>query len=582
MKLAENQRTRVKATIKRASARARLQMNSLDRSILQQLEQIYVNAANDIEQQLKRYADGENNLRIEVLQDIRQQIDRVINNIRDQRNRLLNSGLEQAANIGLMPYESVSDSSVITRIADESLRFVRSFVAADGLQLSDRIWRLDNGARQALVDTIESGIVQGWGASEAANQFLNNGQPVPGDIQNKMRAGSAETLAKQSRRALLSGAGSPRHNAMRVFRTEINRAHGEAYISAGETLDDYAGWKFLLSPKHPETDICDMHARVNRYGLGPGVYPDRKRTPWPAHPNTLSYVEIVFADEITAADKAGRLNRIDWLKEQSADVQRAVLGSGQKRAALQRGILRESEISTPWKVLKKRYSKRGINVDELNSSGTSVVKINGTVILGISEKEMKKYIDDAWSGAPDVIHRVIANTKPVKSIQVTPSGESYYVGGRIFLSRRDMKVSMLVPSIHDVYRHEFGHFIDFSKDSQISLIDKKNGGIGDSIKKTRDYLYLIKKTNNKKWVELSSFVDRANDLSLQDLFGSLTLNKIGAGHSVSYLKRRGRYQAEVFANLFNLYSRSDRKAWEYVRSELPDLANDFIKILEGL
>ena len=33
----------------------------------------------------------------------------------------------------------------------------------------------------------------------------------------------------------------------RVFRTEINRAHGEAYMAAGEGTPGFAGWRFLLS-----------------------------------------------------------------------------------------------------------------------------------------------------------------------------------------------------------------------------------------------------------------------------------------------------------------------------------------------
>src|SRR5690606_12522781 len=152
--------------------------------------------------------------------------------------------------------------------------------------------------------------------------------------------------------------------ARRVFRTELNRAHGTAYMEAGFRVSGVIGTRFLLSPAHPRRDICDMHAKVNRYGLGPGVYP-KDRNPWPAHPNTLSYVVVVFDDEVSAADRAGKVDRISWLKQQSAETKAAVLGSGGKVSALDRGILKEDEIGTPWNVLKKRYEKRGINVEEL-------------------------------------------------------------------------------------------------------------------------------------------------------------------------------------------------------------------------
>jgi hypothetical protein len=67
----------------------------------------------------------------------------------------------------------------------------------------------------------------------------------------------------------------------------------------------FAGFRLLLSPAHERADICDLFATQNLYGLGQGVYPSRALTPWPAHPATLSFVEMVFQDEITDADRLG-------------------------------------------------------------------------------------------------------------------------------------------------------------------------------------------------------------------------------------------------------------------------------------
>lgn len=39
-----------------------------------------------------------------------------------------------------------------------------------------------------------------------------------------------------------------------------------------------------LSSKHPKTDICDYHAKIDRYGLGPGVYPKAEAPKPPFHP----------------------------------------------------------------------------------------------------------------------------------------------------------------------------------------------------------------------------------------------------------------------------------------------------------
>ena len=107
-----------------------------------------------------------------------------------------------------------------------------------------------------------------------------------------------------------------------------------------------------------------MHARANLYGLGKGVYPKGK-SPWPAHPNTLSYEQVVFIDEITEEDRANQTDRISWLKGQSQQAKKAVLGHDKKVAALDKGYLKESMIATPWKHLEPALKRKGINTQTL-------------------------------------------------------------------------------------------------------------------------------------------------------------------------------------------------------------------------
>lgn len=107
--------------------------------------------------------------------------------------------------------------------------------------------------------------------------------------------------------------GAPYHQIKRVMRTEINRAYGMAFQNSAFEDEFVVGTKFKLSPNHPRRDICDMHATANLYGLGRGVYP-RGKSPWPAHPNTLSYEQVVFVDEVTEEDKAGQQHELTGLK----------------------------------------------------------------------------------------------------------------------------------------------------------------------------------------------------------------------------------------------------------------------------
>ena len=363
--LAANPRTATKAAIKRASARARADMNKLDARVLGELDAMYRRAAENLQADILGYAAGDGSLRLEVLQDLLGQVNGRLRELADLRDRLLDANLVEAAQIGVAPFAgTASVVGDVNRIAHEAAQFVRAFQAADGLQLSDRLWRIDQGARDQIGQAIQTAVIQGHSASRAASDFLGRGQAVPPEIAAQIGQAQASGVAQRTGRALLRDEGNARDKALRVFRTELNRAHGEAYQAAAFEHPDVIGTRFLLSPRHPEADICDMHASVNRYGLGKGVYPKGKN-PWPAHPNTLSYTEVVFEDEVTDEDRAGKEDRISWLKAQPPSVQDSVLGSRKKRAALQRGILTEGQIATPWKVLEARYQRAGLGVDDM-------------------------------------------------------------------------------------------------------------------------------------------------------------------------------------------------------------------------
>lgn len=78
-----------------------------------------------------------------------------------------------------------------------------------------------------------------------------------------------------------------RYYANRIARTELHRNYTDQV--ARELMEDdqieYVQWR--LSAKHPRRDICNLHAELNRYGLGPGVYPKAEAPKPPAHPCCL-------------------------------------------------------------------------------------------------------------------------------------------------------------------------------------------------------------------------------------------------------------------------------------------------------
>ncbi len=355
--------SQTKAAIRRASRSGRESVTRLLGNALKEFGQTYEQASDEIKAEITAYADGGGTLTLSVLQSVLEQINGRLHRLSVDRNRILEDSLLDAADIGVSPFQANQKISIsLPGKALYAAQFTANFIDANGLNLADKLWRVDNHARESVGQAVQQAVVKGWSASKAAQDFLSRGVAIPKEVAAQMQAANATAVGRSVIDSLMTGVGNPYANARRVFRTEINRAHGEAFRGAAFADPDVIGTRFLLSPNHPRVDICDMHASVNRYGLGKGIYPKGK-SPWPAHPNTLSFETVVFYDDVTDEDKAGKEDRIAWLNKQPDYVRFGVLGSQKKVAALDRGLLPENAIATPWKVLKKRLKRKGINTD---------------------------------------------------------------------------------------------------------------------------------------------------------------------------------------------------------------------------
>ncbi|MFA5900663.1 MAG: hypothetical protein WC829_16305 [Hyphomicrobium sp.] len=355
-----------RAAIKRASQQARNAMQALDKSNVDALIKIYSDAMAEVRGVIRAKVDANDLVPVSQLKDLLRQIEDVIDQLGERRDALLTFGLEAAAELGVRPYtmggvlatgragQATLTSVAAMRISTDAVAFVQSFTAADGLRLSDRLWRLDQGAKEALTRAIGRAVVSGWDASKAAAQFMYSGQPVPGDVRARLYGAKADALVRQA--DLLVGDGGEVWKADRVFRTEINRAHGTAYMQGAEQTPGFGGFRFILSPRHPAYDVCDYFAEQNLYGLGRGVYPDAKTCPWPAHPNTLSFVEMVFADEITDADRAGKETPMQAMARLPAEVRDGVLGKT-KATYFDQGLLRSGAFRSPLHAVEARLER---------------------------------------------------------------------------------------------------------------------------------------------------------------------------------------------------------------------------------
>lgn len=345
--------SRKKAIIKRAQQAAIQDYFRLDKQTLKDLKDHYQSSLEEIISVLLFYGDSLGIIRLQQLNSLRRDIESVLTNLSRLQSELLAAGINSAATLGTQPFLSYLGTEAALDIAQRTTRFVQHFAnEKDGLQLSTRIWNINYDHKTQVLKLINSAIIQGSSASEAAATLIASGEKPSQAILNKVNKAAGNNIGNLLK-AQYFDEDMAYWQARRVFRTELNRAHGMAYQNSLEDDDDIIGTRFILSPNHPRVDICDMHASVNRYGLGKGVYPKGKN-PWPAHPNTLSYVESVFADEVTDEDRAGKEDRITWLNNQPYMQRVGVLGN-YKTQLLQNDLLKESMINTKVKTLKKRF-----------------------------------------------------------------------------------------------------------------------------------------------------------------------------------------------------------------------------------
>lgn len=193
--------------------------------------------------------------------------------------------------------------------------FFKRKTSAEGLNLSQRVWRYVGMYKHELENTLDLAIGEGTPANSVAakiKQYLNepdrwyrrfrvkvgedeNGDPIYGR-KWKRRIFDTETneyrWVDDNPGKYHPGRGTYRsssRNAQRLARTETNIAYRSADYERWQQLPFIVGVEIKLSNNHPEPDICDDLK---------GVYPpDFKWLGW--HPNCRCYVVPVLADKAT-------------------------------------------------------------------------------------------------------------------------------------------------------------------------------------------------------------------------------------------------------------------------------------------
>jgi hypothetical protein len=197
------------------------------------------------------------------------------------------------------------------------LNVASDWLYGDGLNLSGRVWKVDQDARDGMNMVLMNGISSGdsaWNIAQALEQFLGANADCPRWTSTRLYGRTKSDIAAGDTAGLLSGnacdGSGVSYNALRLARTEIQKAHALATDRVLASQPWVQMEKTNLSPAHVGNDICDEVA--NGGEKGDGVYPVGT-IELPLHPNCLDYKTAVL---MASTDFTQRMN--GWLNGSEA------------------------------------------------------------------------------------------------------------------------------------------------------------------------------------------------------------------------------------------------------------------------
>lgn len=175
------------------------------------------------------------------------------------------------------------------RRRQRALQAAQERVYGDGLRLSQRIWRLENGGIQRIRATLATAMAERTNAKDLANRLealLGADQDMTRWTDDRLYSMTPAQRAA-SREGLLTGtetrAQGIAYNALRLARTELQYANHAVTTEIAKHAPWVTGRFVRLSPGHPKIDVCDD------YSSG-GPYPKDSNL-LPAHVQCMCYWE---------------------------------------------------------------------------------------------------------------------------------------------------------------------------------------------------------------------------------------------------------------------------------------------------
>lgn len=176
---------------------------------------------------------------------------------------------------------------------NHALQVAQQRTYSDGLMLSQRIWRLDNGGLSSIRATLAQGMAERTSAVRLAQnleQALGADMEMPRWAYARLNKMTASERAVDATGLLHDPAFSTQgvaYNALRLARNEIQYANHAVTSEIAQRFPGITGRKSVLSPAHPKLDICDEYAAGGPYGKDANFLP--------LHPQCVTPGQIVQA-----------------------------------------------------------------------------------------------------------------------------------------------------------------------------------------------------------------------------------------------------------------------------------------------
>lgn len=153
--------------------------------------------------------------------------------------------------------------------------------------------------------------------------------------------------------------------ANRIAQTELHRAFTDRRSVEIMQDEELQAVRIRLSSQHPRTDICDLHAKANVFGLGPGVYPKAQAPVPPFHP-FCRCVAVKLFSVLADGSKERSVGHRVFLRSLSRDEAAQVMGS---KARLGEVLAGRSALDVVNRNIPERFRTVSTAVSAARSSG---------------------------------------------------------------------------------------------------------------------------------------------------------------------------------------------------------------------